>query len=213
MAKIDDQAAVVHRKLLDCGVGALTEDERYIWSVFMVCMIERNPKKIERYKGLAKIDDYVEELLKAHPSMASVIEKADFNIQAVRDNTILRLMVDRIFDSGLANSINRMSWVVVKIDMSGEHFVLGDNVVVVNNGAVEDEPLYFIRLAISPNKLLIMAYDSSILESDFVGVLTVVYNIDVISKSEKYIVSSRELKDETCTKFSRIIKEMHCVQP
>lgn len=211
MAKIDDQAAVVHRKLLDCGVSALTKEERYIWSVFMVCMIERNPKKIERYKGLAKIDDYVEELLKAHPSMSSVMEKGGFNIQAVRDNTILKLVVDRISDSELSNSISRMSWVIVKVNMSGEHFVLGDNIVVVNNGALDDEPLYFIRLAISPSKLLILAYDSSALDSDFVGVLTMIYNVEVISKSEKYIVSSRELKDEACTKFNRIIKEMHRV--
>ncbi|MER2016450.1 DUF4238 domain-containing protein [Pseudomonas simiae] len=211
MAKIDDQAAVVHRKLLEFGVGALTEDERGIWSVFMVCMIERSPKKIEKYKSLANIDDYIDELLKAHPGMANIIEKVGFDIQAVRDNTILKFMVDTIFDSELAKSISKMSWVVVHVDMSGEHFVLGDNVVVINNNAVEDEPLYFIRLAISPNKLLIMAYDAAILDSDFVGVLTIVYNIDVISSSEKYVVSSRALKDETCTKFSRIIKEMHRV--
>lgn len=213
MAKIDDQAAIVHRKLLDFGLDALTEEERYIWSVFMVCMIERSPKKIERYKSLAKIDDYVDELLKTHPNMANVIERTGLNIQAVSNNTILKFIVDRIFDSELAKSISRMSWAIVQTDIPGEHFVLGDNVVVINNGAVEDEPLYFIRLAISPNKLLILTYDSSTLESDFAGVLTIVYNIDVISKSEKYIVSSRELKDETCTKFSKIIKEMHRVQP
>ncbi|MGF6097256.1 DUF4238 domain-containing protein [Pseudomonas sp. 18175] len=211
MAKIDDQAALIHRKLLDHGVGALTEEERDVWSVFMVCMIERNPKKIERYKSIAEIDNYFEELLKAHPGLAGVIERAEFNIQAVRGNTVLKLMVDRIFDSEVAKSISCMSWVVVQVDMSGEHFVLGDNVVVINNGAIEDEPLYFIRLAISPSKLLILAYDSSALDSDFVSVLTLVYNIDVISRSDKYVISSRELKDEACTKFSRVVKEMHRV--
>jgi len=146
MAKIDDQAAVIHRKILDFGVNALTEAEREIWSVFIICMIERSPKKIERYKSLAKLDDHIKELLKKHPNMASIIEKSNLNMQAVRDNIILKFMVEKIFDSEFSRSISQMSWTVAQVSMPGEHFVLGDNAVVINNGAVDDEPLYFIRL-------------------------------------------------------------------
>ncbi|NUU34750.1 DUF4238 domain-containing protein [Pseudomonas sp. C2B4] len=211
MAKIDDQAAIVHRKLLDHGVNALSEEERSIWSMFMASMIERSPKRLEKYKRIAEIDDYVNELHEANPSIARLIEKLDFNVQALRDNTILKFMVERVLDSELAQTIGKMSWIVAHINALGEHFVLGDDVVVINNGAVEEEPLYFIRLAISPDKLLILVYDSSSLSSDFIGTLTMVYNIEVISKSEKYVISSRALRDEVCTKFSKILEEMHRV--
>jgi hypothetical protein len=211
MAKIDDQAAIVHRKLLDCGVNALTGEERTIWSMFMASMMERNPRRLERYKNIAQVDDFIDDLHDAHPKIAELIEKLDFNVQAVIDNTILKFMVERVLDSEFAQSINKMSWVITKINESEEHFVLGDNVLIINNGAVEDEPLYFIRLAISPDKLLIMAYDSSRLDSEFIGILTIVYNIEVISKSEKYVISSRRLRDEACTKFSKILDTMHRV--
>ncbi|MFU2327811.1 DUF4238 domain-containing protein [Pseudomonas sp. NFX98] len=210
MANIDDQAAIVHRKLLECGVGALTAQEKGIWSLFIASMIERSPRKLERYKRLAQVDDYVEELFQSNPKMAAVVEKARIDVQAVRGNTILKFMMERILDPDVVQKIGEMSWAITQVDMSGEHFVLGDNVVIINNGAVEDEPLYYIRLAISPSKLLILTYDADVLDSDF-GVLTVLYNIEVISKSEKYVISSRELKDETCTKFNRIVEEMHRV--
>ncbi len=211
MAKIDDQAAIVHRKLLDCGVNALTVKERTIWSIFMASMIERSPQRLERYKNISQVDDYIDDLHEAHPNVAGLIETLGFNVQAVRDNTILKFMVERVLDSELSQSIGKMEWIIAQTNTSGEHFVLGDSALIINNDAAEDEPLYFIRLAISADKLLILAYDSSSLSFDFIATLTITYNIAVISKSEKYVISSRALKDEACTKFNKILEKMHRV--
>lgn len=211
MAKIDDQAAMVHRKLLDYGVNELTDDERTAWSMFMASMVERSPQRLDRYNDASQLDDYDDDLQGLHPNVAELIERGELNVGAIRNNTVLRFMVERVLDSEFAKLICKMDWFIAQVTTMGEHFVLGDSAAIVNNGTTEEEELYFIRLAISPDKLLILAYNSSRLDLDFVNMLAATYNLLVISRSEKYVISSRELKDEVYTKFNRIIERAHRV--
>ena len=211
MGRLDDRAAIVHEAILDRGLSGITEEDRYLWSVFIASMIERSPQRLQLYKERAGAEEMVKELSAIYPGADGLVDKFGFDIDALVDNTTLKFMVDRILNSDLAHNIYNMQWLIVHNNISGEHFVLGDHALIINNASTVDEPLYFLRIAIAPDRLMLLAWDQSILDDDFTSILTVTYNITVIEKSVKYVISSRELVDGQHTKFSRILEEMHRV--
>ncbi|MGG7633299.1 DUF4238 domain-containing protein [Pseudomonas sp. ES1] len=211
MAKLDDRAAIIHKVIIDQGVNAISEEDRYIWAVFIASMIERTPHRLKEYKDRANIEDLIRELNEAYPGADQLVDKFGFDVKALVNNTTLKFMVDRILSHDLALDIAKMEWIVVRINSPGEHFVLGDRALVVNNAPDVEEPLYFIRLAIAPDKLMLLAFDSSIVDHDFISALTMTYNVTVMERSERYVISSRELVNGSHTKFDRIIREMHRV--
>ncbi len=211
MGRLDDRAAIIHEAILERGLDGLTEEDRYIWSMFIASMLERSPQRLQAYKERAGVEGLVKELNELYPGADGLVDKFGFDIDALVNNVTLRFMVDRIINSDLAHDIFKMQWLIVENNIPGEHFVLGDYALIINNAPIVDEPLYFLRVAIAPNRLMLFAYDQSALDDDFVSVLTMSYNIVVIEKSVRYVISSRGLADGPHTKFSRIIKEMHRV--
>ncbi|MFI8560054.1 DUF4238 domain-containing protein [Pseudomonas putida] len=211
MGRLDDRAAIIHEAILERGLDCLTEEDRYIWSMFIASMLERSPQRLQTYKERAGVDGLVKELNELYPGADGLVDKFGFDIDALVNNVTLKFMVDRILNSDLAHDIYRMQWLIVENNIPGEHFVLGDYALIINNASIVDEPLYFLRVAIAPNRLMLFACDQSALDDDFVSVLTISYNIVVIEKSVRYVISSRGLADGPHTKFSRIIKEMHRV--
>ncbi|PMY52269.1 MULTISPECIES: DUF4238 domain-containing protein [Pseudomonas] len=212
MGKIDGQSSIVHKKLIYEGVDSLTANERVIWSEFIAAMIERTPKKLDAYKKASPLDVYLDNLNKVNPGIIKVIERNDICIEAIRDNVNLRVMLERIRDPEFIELINRMEWIIIELTTPGEHFVLGDEAVITNNGEEDDNPLYFVRLAISPTKLLFLVYDSSIVDDKTIGILALTYNILVIQNSERYVIASRKLSDETHTKFDKALQQLHGVK-
>lgn len=209
MGRLDDRAAIIHGAILERGLDGITEEDRYIWSVFIASMMERSPQRLHTYKERAGSEEIVKELNEIYPGAEELVDKLGIDVTALVSNTTLNFMVDRILNSDLAQDIYKMHWVVVQSNSPGEHFVLGDHALIINNASVVDEPLYFIRLAISPNKLMLLVYDHSALDDNFASILTITYNIIVIERSARYVISSKELVDGQYTKFSRIINEMH----
>lgn len=211
MGRLDDRAAIVHEAILERGLDGITEEDRYLWAVFIASMMERSPQRLQVYKERVGVEEMVKELDAIYPGAEGLVDKFGFDIDALVSNTTLKFMVDRILNSDLAQNIYNMQWLIVQNNISGEHFVLGDHALIINNASVVDEPLYFLRMAIAPDRLMLFAYDQSALDDDFTAILTMTYNIMVIEKSVRYVISSRELVDGQHTKFSRILTEMHRV--
>lgn len=212
MGRIDDQSSIIHKKLVYEGIDSLTANERVTWSEFIAAMIERTPKKIDAYQKSSPLDDHLDNLTKVNPGIVKAIERNGISIEAIRDNVILKVMLERIRDPEFIDLINRMEWIIVESTTRGEHFVLGDDALIIDNGEITNYVPSIIRLAISPNKLLLLVSNASIVDNKTIGMLTLTYNILVIQNSERYVISSRELSDETHTKFNRAIEQLHRVK-
>ncbi|MDZ5602298.1 DUF4238 domain-containing protein [Pseudomonas sp. RP23018S] len=209
MGRLDDQAAIIHKAILDRGLDSITLEDRYMWSVFIASIIERSPQRLQMYKEQASVQEVIKELNGLYPGAEALVDRFGFDIDAVVNNTVLNFMVDRVLNSDLACDIYNMQWLIVQNNIPGEHFVLGDHALVINNASAVDEPLYFLRIAIAPDKLMLFAYNQSALDDDFISTLAATYNIMVVEASLRYIIASRELVDGQYTKFSRILNEMH----
>ncbi len=209
MGEIDDQSSSIHKKLVRDGVGSLTANERTTWSKFISSMLERTPKRLDSYKDAPSIEEYLDSLKKVNPGVFAAIERNGIDIQAARGNVALSFMVERIVDPEFIESINRMEWIIAEFATEDEHFILGDEALIVDNGEHTNYEPSFIRLAISPGKLLILVNESLDIDDDLIAILSVTYNIEVIRSSERYVISGKELSDEAHTKFSKALEELH----
>jgi hypothetical protein len=118
-------------------------------------------------------------------------------------------MMERIVDPELIESVNKMEWIIVEHTSCDEHFVLGDDALIVDNGEDTSHQPSYIRLAISPSRLLILVANSLNAEDELIALLAFTYNPMVIRSSKKYIISSKKLSDATHTKFNKALQELH----
>jgi len=209
MAKIDDNAAVVHRILLEEGVQAVDEKGRRVWAVFIASMMERSPKQLQQYKEVIPLSEIESDLRMLGPNAIDLISSGGLNLESIRNNVVMKFMVERILDPEFVELLCRMHWFVIRNEICGEHFVLGDDSLIINNGSGDGQSLYVIRIAISPDMLFVMVYDDAWLDDELIRVLAVSYNLNVIRASERYVISSRELKNSTLTKYQRALDELH----
>lgn len=209
MGEIDDQSSIIHKKLVCSGVDVLTANEKTIFSKFISSLIERTPKKLDIYKKASPIEDYLENLKSVNPSIFEAIERNNIDIEAIRDNVTLSFMMERIIDPEFIDSINQMEWIIVEHAIDDEHFILGDDALIVDNGEDTNHEPSYIRIAISPSRLLILVAKSLDVDDDFIALLVFTYNPIVIRSSKRYIISSKKLSDATHTKFNKALKELH----
>jgi hypothetical protein len=121
-------------------------------------------------------------------------------------NSVRHVLVSRIKEEAVIEYFAKMRWAVIHLSIEGEHFITSDKPVVINAGQ-EENPIHCLSVSISPNKLFIAHSDSSEFDEEFLRTLTVIHNIIIMERAEKYVVSSKKMDDGPHTKYSRAIHE------
>lgn len=181
----------------------MSEEDRILWALFLNSLIERNPERIAEIEQYDSIDDIRKELFEKLGHY-EFLRKLD--VAALYKNSVRRALVDYIKDGSFISYVVGMLWTIVTVPIVGEHFVTGDRPLLINGG-VASYPVHCLSIAISPSKLLVIHADSEEFDEDFVRRLAFVHSLSVISQSDEYVVSSRELVDGPCTKYSKAIAE------
>ncbi|MBF4990501.1 DUF4238 domain-containing protein [Methylophilus sp. QUAN] len=210
--RLDNDASLIHKKLVESGVASLNSDERTIWSMFINSLLERGPVRINEV--LEKANAHTEELIQ---SMSNLLNSSPYgqpppmsyiDIPALARNSVLTGMVHSICDHKTLEYFFNLRWTITHLTGGEDHFLTGDCPVVINGGQSETYPIHVISIALSPNKLLIMHTDSDEFDEEIFVKLSMVHNPLIVEQTQKYLVSSRAMTDEGCIKNKRILDLM-----
>lgn len=207
-AKLDADAAIVHQKLLTSGLMGLSDQEKYTWAKFMNSLMERGPTRINEIEGSESVENIQNGLTQRLWNTASAAKILQYiNVDAIYKNSIRGALISYICDEKfLRHVVDKMQWAIILNVVEGEHFVTSDVPLLVNVDGFS-RPIHCMSLALSPSRLLVIHAKSDEFDEDFLRTLTVLYNIQIISMAEKYIVSSRKLDDGPHTKYSKAMDE------
>lgn len=211
--KIDDAASIVHLKLLNEGVAALSPNERYEWALFINSLLERSPKRINNVLARAKneapqlMSKYQQNLKLNSAGFDNLLQKLDMD--ALTRNAILFAMVQWIIDPPTLQYFMNMEWMIIAQPPGEDHFLTGDYPVVVNGTTEETSPIFIMSIAISPTKILIMYKNPEVFDEDSLRHLAVIHNILIATQTEKFLVSSKVLTDDGHVKNKKILETIY----
>lgn len=200
---IDDAASLVHQKLISSGVNSLSSQDRLDWALFLNSLIERNPKRINDVEQSFSIEEVKQAFVKRW-GKSTFLDNLD--IDAIHHNSIRNALAHHIADEAFVNYVANMRWAIVHHSIEGEHFLTGDMPILVNGG-MDATPIHLLSIALSPNKLMILHTDSEEFNEYSLRVISIIHNISIVDNAQKYLISSKELKDGPHTKFNRVVEE------
>ena len=200
---IDDAAALVHQKLISSGINALSDKDRLDWALFLNSLLERSPKRISEMERSFSGEGIKEQYI-ARWGKSEILDDIDFS--AVHHNSIRSALADNISDKAFVNYVANMRWTTVHHSIEGEHFLTSDTPLLVNGG-MEGNRIHLLSIALTPNKLMIIHTDSEEFDEYFLRMLSIFHNIGIVDSTKKYLISSKELKDGTHTKFTKVVEE------
>lgn len=207
---IDNSASIIHRKLITLGVRSLSTDERVVWALFVVSLLERTPKRLKEMESkFAHVPgEAIAELECLSPSLANRpwfrALNENMNPEAMVHNAVLKEMTQCISDDQFIKQVSELQWLTVDLPKGKDHFLTGDTPILINNGDSSDDIIYMLSLAISPDRLLVMHLPTLELDAELLSKIALCHNILVAKKAVKYLISSRMLEDSEFIKYSRI---------
>jgi len=212
-ALVDNTASVVHEKILNHGVTALSANDRINWAIFVNSLIERSPSRLRDIKSKAagipfKVISELEQRSPSttlQPAMQAIVDKMDST--AVVHNTALSVLVHYIVDEPFIRYVTEMEWLTIDIPKGKDHFLTGDTPVVINAGD-STTPIYMLSIAISPRRLLIMHKRSPEFDIQLCKIMAVCHSSMLTKQTEKHLVSSKKLTDSGNLKYNRIVETM-----
>lgn len=202
-ALIDAAAATVHQKLLASGIKSLTSQDRGVWALFLNSLMERGPGRIEEVEQSDSPEKIRNEIFQ-RLGRRDFLNKIDWS--AMHRNSVRRALVDYISDGAFIDYVSQLRWATVDIPLDNEHLVTSDAPVLINGGA-DSDPVHCLSIALSPRRLLIAHGHAEEFDGDFIRTLAVIHNVIIVQQAERYVISSRELKDGPHTKYSRVAHE------
>jgi hypothetical protein len=210
---VDNAASIIHEKLINQGVTALSDDDRINWVIFVNSLIERSPNRLSDIKSkAANIPSKIISELKQRspsttlqPAMQAIIDRMDST--SVVHNTVLSALVRYIVDEPFIRYVTEMEWLTIDIPKGQDHFLTGDTPVVINAGD-SMTPIYMLSIAISPRRLLIMHKRSPEFDIQLCKKMVICHSIMLTKQTEKHLVSSKKLTDSEYIKYNRIAETM-----
>ncbi|MDP1664980.1 MAG: DUF4238 domain-containing protein [Methylobacter sp.] len=212
-AQVDNAASVIHRKLLNQGVGALSADDRIKWAIFVNSLIERCPNRLRDIKSRAPdiLFKLISELKQPSPSstlqpqVQSIVDRMDS--AAVVHNTVLSMLAPYIVDEPFIQYVTEMEWQTIDIPKGQDHFLTGDTPVVINAGD-SSTPIHILSIAISPSRLLIMHKRSPEFDIQLCKIIAICHSSILVKQTKKHLVSSKKLTNSKHIKYNRIVEKM-----
>ena len=186
---IDTKASNIHNKLLLTGINSITAEDRINWAIFMLSLQLRSPEAM-----LLFVEQMGEKLLNLD------------NFEQFVRNAYLSNLPAMMLKPGAVEYIANMDWSIVKLPAEKEeHLLLGNNPLL-NMPYDERAPIQVLSLAISPKQLFVMTVKDEEFDEGFCKLLPIYYNLNVIKQSEKYIISFKQLQDETHLKYKKMVQ-------
>lgn len=201
---LDNDASVVHSKLLKTGLNDLTSKDKHVWALFMRSLIERSPKNINEIFLSIKSSNLKNEVMqKVNDSEFSKL----FDVDAMLENEILLQIIHEICNPKYLDIILRMKWAVYDCAKTGENYITSDNPVQINGG-VKGQAHEIYSIALSPDKLLVMHLDNNDYDEDLIQKVSLMHNVMVVRNATQYVFSHRKLDDTKSYKFSKFLPEI-----
>lgn len=138
---IDDPTAIVHAKLLRCGVGLLTAEDKVVWTRFLTAQLLRVPAQMDeiRAKGrealLAQLgrdpDEY--DAIRGDAPETTLLEWTERHVPGVFDDIGPRAL-PLLISSPLINGAiaNHTRWLTVRVERAEYDLLIGDQPLVLH---------------------------------------------------------------------------------
>lgn len=203
---LDDRAARALRQMRSETGNPLDPALKEAFAYFLNSLLEREPETVARAEDVARASVLaVIEEAKTRPdpygTWARVLEL--FNAEAAAINAARRAMVARINDAPFVRWLCEQKWVVVNIN--GPALITSDRPLLVNlNGEL---PVYILRIAISPSRLLLIYPATWEVDDELLKMLMLGYNIQVAQNAWTVVVSEHELRGtEAAINYPRLLE-------
>ncbi len=196
--KIDNDAAIAHKKIILQGSNKISKETKKIWSLFVSSLLERTPERIDQIANLSR-DEAAKEIEKIISENRSnefekkareIISKTDMKMLIA--NSVLLSMKKRIEDNEVTNEIQSLKWSIFELKKGQDHFLTSDKPLVINSG-LEAPPIHSISMALSPHKILSMTRPSPRFDDNYLAITAHTHNAFMCKQAKKYLISSRPL--------------------
>jgi len=156
---IDNDAALVRVKLENSGLKSLTEEDRYVWAVFLGSMRVRQPDVINKLKlestellrgSLDSQPEQYEELA-GDSDAPTLVEWTERRYPGLIENFGLSLVAGVTLDPVILAKIMQLDWGLYHFLEDNHDLLLGDNPCIFTDGI--DASVLIVALPITPRKV------------------------------------------------------------
>jgi len=207
----DDKAAPILKKILSDGSNALTQEEKYIWALYINSLLKRHPSWLAVSTKLAESEfqRITNKLL--DNSNEKAIENIKKAIKLHNDNfdvkDYVKISLPKLIkDQNWIDALMKFEWIT--ISASHPFFILTDNPL---NIIENENGILMISVAIHP-KILWVCYSGSQNDTEaekisLVKYAVMIYNAMQCEKQTKFIVSSQKLKNDGFHNYDVILEK------
>jgi hypothetical protein len=198
-SRIDNDAAVVHAKLVAQGPAALSSTERETLALFLNSLLERSPRRLAELRKA--LPDVIEEFKRTWPTsrLGPGFENLDW--EAMTHNNMLCALIAHINDREVIDYLTKMEWRVLVLNEDCEdHFLTSDSPLVVNGG-MPGVPIKLLSIALTPKQLLVIHSTALEFDMKFLAKLAMMHGFQVTKQAERHVFSSKKIADGKHVKY------------
>lgn len=205
--KIDDKAAIVHKKLLKRGKSNLCDNEIIIWATFINSIIYRSPRYF--YENIRNAKEIRKNVLASFKNTENdiykKIEKLFTEIDAI--NNYKKINYDYLTNCNFVEFIKNAIWINTKIN-EGFQLITSDYPLVLNLSE-SDNPVYIINFPLSPQVLQTIYFIEDCDINKYLELtieILLIINLCMILQSPNCIYSTFKLTDDGVIKYKKIME-------
>ena len=216
MSRVDNDAANVLNKLRSGSVASLTKGDRKAWALFLNSLLERTPDKLARNDEIARelatkvIEDAYSKFATT-PISRERIDRAlrNFDPTAAARNTVRAAMVKEIVADDFIAYVTNQSWCVIGAP-NGFEFITSDHPLIVNFGDVEQRPIHWMSIALSPTELFV-AVPSSSPNTTPLEDIVLAHTFALLTGPSRFVYARAPVVDGICV-GSRTVNVRTCIE-
>lgn len=203
--KLDNEASIVHKKLLATGLENLTIEDKSTWALFLRSLMERNPERINEVFQFFDHSDLKSKVM----SQINDSEYGDyFDVDVMQKNEILLQMTREICNPKFLEVVINMCWLICDCSATGEFYITSDTPLLINGGIEKQSPPAIYSIALSPSKLLVIHMNDINFDGHLFATIAFMHNVMMVKNAKSCIYSNKELNDTKHFKFSKFLPEM-----
>jgi hypothetical protein len=205
-SRIDNDAAIIHQRLLKNRFESLCIEDKYVYALFIRSLEERMPDRISELNNHFRKERVKENIIK-ELNAKNIITK-DVDLNAMQQNQILIQLTREVYNKSNLDNIVGMRWALADCKKTGEQFITSDRPLIINGGIEQNNPKLIYSIALSPQKLLIIYSDEYSNDKELIPSLALMHNVAVVLNAKKYIYSNIPLNDTKHIKYSKFLTKI-----
>ena len=166
---VDNNAAPILESMLRVGPGALDNDKRRSWTLFLMSMLMRSPHSLDEIGSVIN-DFFRANLEKSHQSDYAASRQPDDPV-SIYDFTMKRTpdlaqaykaaLPDMIDNDVIGQKIINMRWEILNLSAAPHTLLTGDRPCMTSRGIAD--PVCMLSLPVSPTHIFVAAHDIGLL--------------------------------------------------